>query len=267
MDLLIKARRFDEALARAESQIERSQLTPGLRIQAATVLLTAAKAMPDEQARPVYERAIEVLQPALEASSQLLPVVVVIGHRTLGFCHEALGQSQRALGAYHNALQVEPDDPTILAARGLLLAKSGLPGAVPDFERAVAHGTTLIAPYIHLAHDSLIRGDYRRCLELCHRILSMTARPRILAATLQWVAFAQFELGSPQEQIRRSFLAALALDPLNEKIRENLRQFEQLAQSTSAADEEGTRWPAVEALDPTLAPPVDPSSPVVPLAA
>jgi hypothetical protein len=95
MDLLIKARRFDEALARAESQIERSQLTPGLRIQAATVLLTAAKAMPDEQARPVYERAIEVLQPALEASSQLLPVVVVIGHRTLGFCYEALGRAGR----------------------------------------------------------------------------------------------------------------------------------------------------------------------------
>jgi tetratricopeptide (TPR) repeat protein len=267
MELLFEVKRFDEAVTLAEMQIERSTREPGLLIQAASILLRAAKERPGNQNRAIFEQAIDVLEGALQASSRLLPAVVVFGYLTLGFCYEALKQWPLARNAYDRALQVRPDDPTVLAARGLLLMRLDPPSAISDFRLAVERGTVPIAPYLYVAHDALVRGDYAHCLDLCIRILSLTQRPRVLAAALQWAAIAQLELGGSPEVARQNFERALDLDPLNEQIRTNLEQFEHWEQSGATTGDRKGHWPAIAVLDPTLIPPADPSYPFVPVAA
>jgi tetratricopeptide (TPR) repeat protein len=263
MELLITLKRYDEAVALAELKIERSKHSPGLLIQAAGILLRAAKERPGEQNRAIYEHTIEVLNGALEASSKLLPVVVVFGYLTLGFCHQALEQWQLARGAYDRALQVSPDDPILLSARGLLLTRLDPQGAILDFTRAVDRGTVLAAPHLHLAHDALVRRDYVRCLELCIRILSLPQKPhpRLLATALQWLAIAQFELDGPPDVVRQNFVTALDLDPLNEQIRSNFERFNQLVQTGPTTHDRGANWPAIGDLDPALTPPFLPTAP------
>jgi tetratricopeptide (TPR) repeat protein len=261
MEMLRTARRLDEAVALAESWIDRRDLPPALVVQAASVLLPAAKERSLEGGKATYQRIIEGLQTALQDSSErwqeetmlgYLKEVMVLGNLILGSCYQALEEWAHARDAYEKAFEVAPDDPRIFTARGILRMKTDPPAATADFEAAVARGVPIAAPYLFLAHNALLRHDYRRCLDLCNSILSRPQRPRTAAAALQWAAIAQYELHFPPEVVRHNFLTALRLDPLNDQIRSSSEQFENSVRSGPATHDQETLWPAVQNLDPSL---------------
>jgi tetratricopeptide (TPR) repeat protein len=276
MEMLRTAKRLDEAVALAGSWIDRRDLVPALVVQAASVLLPAAKERPVEQGRATYQRIIEGLQRALQVSSErwqeetmlgYLKEVTVLGNLILGTCYQALEEWSQARGAYEKALEVAPDDPRILTARGILRTKTDPPAAIADFEAAVERGAPVAAPYLFLAHDALIRHDFRRCLDLCNSVLSRPQRPRTAAAALQWAAIAQYELDFPPYVVRHNFLTALHLDPLNGQIRSNFEQFENSIRSGLATHARGVSWPAIQNLDPSLMSPQELTEGAVPLTA
>lgn len=90
----------------------------------------------------------------------------------LGFCHEARGQNQAALGAYSRGLEADPTNVGLLVARGILLyGESGR--AIADLESAIQYGSTMVLPYYFLAHHSLLGGQFERCRALSERALEM----------------------------------------------------------------------------------------------
>jgi tetratricopeptide (TPR) repeat protein len=255
VELLLEARRFDEADPLALAWTRRSGLPPVLAIRAAALLVETARNRLGEPARAIFMCTIELLQRTLPQSSDLPAVFVVLGYLLLGHCYQQLGQPGEAYRVYDEGLRVYGDDPGLYAARGSLRVETDPSAAIADFQRAVAGGARLALPYIYVAHDALLRGEYQRCLDLCERILSLSQNGRVLAAALQWMAIARFEMRASVESVRQLFEAALDFDPLNEQIQQNLGIFQQLSQAESQERDPEARWSDLLKLDPTLVSP------------
>jgi tetratricopeptide (TPR) repeat protein len=143
----------------------------------------------------------------------------------LGSCHEFLGSAGAAVDYYTLGLQQEPNNETLLVARGVLLYGSS-PRAITDFEQAVQLGSPVIWPYLFLAHHDLVTNKYDHCLTMCETGLRMRGSDTAKSQLEEWLAIARAQLGFRPEFVRAAFEAALRLDPSNELARRNRDAYE-----------------------------------------
>jgi tetratricopeptide (TPR) repeat protein len=199
-------------------------------VRAADVEFKAARALAEADATYLFRRLIPVLQGALARievgdESGVDRSSYAMGVALLGFCHEFLGETQRAVDYYSRGLAAEPDNDGLLVARGILLYGSS-PRAITDLEAAARQGSPVIWPYFFLAHRYLVNGDFQRCRVLCERALEMPGSATVKSELAEWLAISESELSFPVEIVRTSFETSLRLDSSNERARRNLAAFE-----------------------------------------
>ena len=143
----------------------------------------------------------------------------------LGICHEVLGNSAAAVDYFSRGIQANPNNDGLIAARGILQYGTS-PRAITDFEQAVGLGSTVVWPYLFLAHHYLETSRFEQCRLMCETGLRMLGSDSARSQLEEWRAIAQAELGFPPESVRAAFEAALRLDPSNDLARRNRDTFE-----------------------------------------
>lgn len=225
-----KAGRGAEALARAD-QLLRDRATPTpLVIASAHLRFDTLRNSPDATALPVVRELAGTLERAMSAPEALAdtPISVrIIGHTTLGFCLEKLGDLKGAMEAFDQALQLDPESDALRVARGLVLARHDMDRAAAEFTAAADVGSRLVHPYLFLAPYELGKGRWERARLFADKLLAYTQDPAVEAEALQWQAIAHFELGAPWRNVEALFRQAQVLDPLNPRIRDNMARCRQ----------------------------------------
>ena len=225
--------------ARAIIASDRSH-APGVVVWGASILLASTRGMPDDAARPVFQEMVRVLERAIARlpgdevrGSPTLVSTTGMACGLLGKAYDYLGDAEAALRSYDRGLAIDPEYDALLVARGIL--RYGVsPSAVEDFEEAIRLGSRLVWPHYFLAHHCLRIRRFDDCRRLCERALEMTDSTEIRSQLYEWLAIACSEQGFPPDQVRTAFDSAIGLDPKNERIRHNLRVFEERAAQPSA---------------------------------
>jgi hypothetical protein len=145
-----------------------------------------------------------------------------------------LGQNETAIESYNDGLVVSPNNDALLVARGIHRYGDD-PGAVTDFLNAVRLGTSLIWPYIFLAHYYVTSGQFENCRRMCEQGLTKPGSNTVRSELAEWLAISQSELGYPTNVVRASFDSAIEYDPSNERARRNLAAFESATQPIPAS--------------------------------
>lgn len=222
------------AVARAEEVLGRDQAhAPSLVVRAAEIRLLSTRGMSDVDARPVFQELVGVLdrtlarllshegrQPTAHDSSYTLATALA------AFCHEHLGDAQAALRSCNLGIAADPDNDGLLVARGMLQYGADR-SAVNDFEHAVRYGSPVVWPYFFLAHHYLVSNRFEECRSMSEQALRMPASDVVRANLYEWLAIARAELGFPPQQVRAAFEEAIRSEPGDERIRRNLRAFEE----------------------------------------
>lgn len=220
---LLRMNRFDEAATQAEPLLEAPATPPHIRINAIYALARTAGKLSEKEARARHSRIVALLERLLDGvrpSLQLTPALIAGAYTLLGSSQESLGNPAAARSAYDRALRRKPDYVEAWTARGLLRLESDPPGALSDFEQAIALGTTSLSPYLHLVRHLLSVGNYKRSLEYSLRILDLTDDPRIREAALRWITLAYSHLHRPDDTVREtsaadSYAASSPADPFD----------------------------------------------------
>jgi tetratricopeptide (TPR) repeat protein len=203
-------------------------------------ILQAALAKADEDPRQT-DILQAVLAKADEDPRQRESVYRVSGFRYLGLCRECTGANRAAAEAYTQGLAIDPDDASLLAARGLVGYGSD-PGAIRDLERSVAQSVDFIAPYLYLAHHRFREQRFKDCLQLCDAALRFDGPETIKSELMEWTAIARAELEFPADMVREAFEEAVRLDPSNERALHNRALYEE--RLASPREEEPGRFEA-----------------------
>ncbi len=186
---------------------------------------------------PILERNITRIEASADAASRASAYAMTVA--VLGFCHELQGNTRAAVDFYTRGLQMDPNHDGLLVARGILLYGTD-PRSVVDFEQAVELGTSLIWPYLFLAHHYLITKRFEPCRVMCESGLRKQGSNTGKSQLEEWRAIAQAELGFPPELVRAAFEAALRLDPSNDLARRNRAAFEAFLRMPHT--ESGAAW-------------------------
>jgi tetratricopeptide (TPR) repeat protein len=186
---------------------------------------------------PILERNLTRIEEEGGAGSRAPEYEMTVGK--LGICHELLGNSGAAVDCFSRGLQANPDNDGLLVARGILLYGTS-PRAITDFEQAVELGSSVVWPYLFLAHHYLITNRFEQCRGMCETGLGMRASDTARSQLEEWRAIAQAELGFPAEFVRAAFDAALRLDPSNELARRNQDAFEAFLRAPHTSP--SSRW-------------------------
>ena len=222
------------AFARAEEVLGADQAhAPSLVVRAADVRLLSTRGMSDVDARPVFQALVRVLertlarleshedrQPAAHDSSYAMATALA------AFCHEHLGDVRAALRYCNLGVAADPSNDGLLVARGILRYGADL-AAVDDFEHAVRYGSPTVWPYFFMAHHYLVSSRFDECRRMCEHALGVPASDVVRGNLYEWLAISRAELGFPPQQVRAAFEEAVRLEPANERIRRNLRAFEE----------------------------------------
>jgi tetratricopeptide (TPR) repeat protein len=221
----------DVARKRAEEVLrEYEKSSPTAVARAADITFMSARTRSETEANRVFEYLEPILKNTLsriekDALSEIdrWPHVTIVA--LLGFGYEFLGKWQAALEFYSRGLQLEPYYDALLVARGILLYGTS-PRSLTDLEMAIQTGSSLVWPYVFLAHHNLLTSRFEECRKLCERALSMNGSAAVMSEVSEWMAIAQAELGFPAEMVQASFDNATRLDPSNERAQRNLAAFE-----------------------------------------
>ena len=235
---LSRLNQSDKALQRAEQYIQFGNNSIDVRIQYAALLFMTAEGEEMEERTPILRRAIDVLSPLLQEArlDTNIPIaVLLLGFLTLGSCYEDLSRSDEALKAYSDALQIDPDNMDALTLRGILLAKSDWRTAISDLERVVENNSPNAAAYLYVAYDSLLLGEFARCIQICHKIQGMTDKADTLAAIWQWTAISQYHLDVPMITVIQNAQRASDFNPINLLLQETLNLFRSLSKAGRTA--------------------------------
>lgn len=198
-------------------------------VEEAQALVTSAIRLEGGDPRLLLESAIK----GFEGASRLARSIDKSACILAGNSAEHLGQDERALRFYNEALRVDPLDGTASLRRGLNTFESNREAAVRDLRQA-ASDPSLLFPRYYLAHDAVRGGDYREGLRLCEEGLSIAEPsdvrsdliPKVHADLLNWEASARLELGEPVELVKPILERAAELAPLDLVIRQNLGALE-----------------------------------------
>lgn len=219
------ARKHAEAILR-----EYAKYPPAVVLRAGDIRLHWARTVSEAEGHLMFELLEPILKNTLTRFEQQEPGNLdrssyVETLALLGFGYEFVGNSQAALEFYSRGLQFEPDNDGLLVARGILLYGTS-PRAITDLEIAISIGSSLVWPYVFLAHHNLVSRRFEECQKLCERALTMNGSPAVMSEVSEWMAIAQAGLRFPFEMVRASFDIAIRLDPSNERAKRNLAAFE-----------------------------------------
>lgn len=194
--------------------------------------LEAQELHSQEEARAILISLPPVIRNAMarmviSGEDQILSGLFLEAFGMLGFCFERLGDTTEALRCFNQGLSLAPDNPLLLAARGMLLYTPGTPSAIRDLEHAIERGTSVLGPYYFLAYHSLCSMDYRKCLNLCHEGLRLEASDNVRANFYEWIAISGASLGEPRQVVEAFFRLAVGLAPSNQRIEQNYRLYMQ----------------------------------------
>ena len=132
--------------------------------------------------------------------------------KSLGYCYFRTGDYQAALEHYNRGLSLDPENDSLLIARGTVLYGADR-HAIADFEQVVSRGSTTMWPYFFLAHYHLVGNRFNECRQMCDRALNLGGPNEVQALLNEWLAISNAELGSPRELVRDEFVRAIRLAP------------------------------------------------------
>ncbi len=213
-----------EVLADHETQ------APVVVTRAADILFnesrTASKAESAQLYRvliPILERNLKKIEIDAETASRASSYAMTAG--LLGVCQEFLGNAGAAVNYYTHGLRESPNNDGLLVARGILQYGRS-PLAITDFEQAERLGSTLVWPYLFLAHHCLITNQFEQCRVMCERGLRQTGSNSAKSQLEEWRAISQAALGFPPDAVRTAFEAAVRWDSSNESAVRNREVYE-----------------------------------------
>lgn len=181
---------------------------PGDLIQKAERQLRSAREMSPESARSNVQKAVTILDEAIELARTLEKSASIFS----GCSEERLGNYDRALNKFNRALEIDPIDDVALVHRGLLrYNESTYDLALKDFEKAVSLGTDFVWPYYYLAHDSFEKGRRSEGIELSERALTLADRIDVTTDLRNWIERAHFALPFQREHFHVSITLESAL--------------------------------------------------------
>lgn len=228
MVLLQRLGRFQELPMYANRVIANAASSPLELYLAAVALLSSTYPMSPAESSPIIRQVVSALRRALSAHLDLPPAErpepLEAGARiaeALGHALERLGDLQSAVDVYSEAIAKHPRDGELFVSRGLALYRVDLPRALDDLKTAAHLGAPAIWPYLLLARHALQSGAPGEALRLARIAENQPGDPSARAEVYELVGMALAESGRPQQEVLASFDRALALDPKNERIREN----------------------------------------------
>jgi TolB-like protein/tRNA A-37 threonylcarbamoyl transferase component Bud32 len=196
-----------EGLDRAQLFFERAVALDPSYARAYVELAVARAQQADYLAWPeLHERALA----GLETAIRLRPGWAR-AHRELGATLVALGRIDEGLAALGRALELAPDDPTVLAghARALFTGRADFAGAARGFERALEGNPHAGWYWLQLAHCRTLARDLvgaraaaARAAELQEKLLSGRESGQIVGAYMRIGHVAALE-GRPEEAAQR----------------------------------------------------------------
>jgi tetratricopeptide (TPR) repeat protein len=244
LDFSRKAGRGVEALAEAERLLRDSTTKAPLVIAAAHILFDALGNISTDAALPAIREIEIALERAMRDPNGLKdsPVSVsIVGHTTLGFCRDKLGDIDGAMKAFDQALKLDPKSDSLRVARGLVLAPHDRLRAAAEFKEAADSGSRLFHPYLFLAPHALSQGKWAEAREYAKRLFDYGQSPEIVAEAQQWRAIAEFELNRSSPHVESLFHQAQSLDPFNVQIAENIERWKN-ARSSFAGRPDAIAW-------------------------
>jgi len=196
-----------EGLDRAQLFFERAVALDPAYARAHVELAVARSQQADYLAWPeLHERALA----GLETAIRLRPGWAR-AHRELGATQAALGRVEAGLSALGRALELAPDDATVLAgiARALFTGRADFAGAARYFERALEANPHAGWYWLQLAHCRTLARDLpgaraaaARAAELQEKLLSGRESGQIVGAYMRIGHVAALE-GRPEEAAQR----------------------------------------------------------------
>jgi tetratricopeptide (TPR) repeat protein len=226
--LLQQLGRVDD-LPQYANQVIQDPASPPLDLYlAAVALFKPTLRMSDAEAIPILRQAANVLRRALSKYLDPLPeweeespdadTDIALA---LGVALERLGELKSAIDVYTEAIKRQPRGGELYVARGLALYETNQAMALADFVRAVHLGAAAIWPYLLLARHAIQGGAHGEALRLARMAENQPGPSVARAEVCEIIGMALAELGRPQEEVLQNFDRALALDPNNNRIREN----------------------------------------------
>jgi tetratricopeptide (TPR) repeat protein len=225
--LLERLERSDELQAYAERIIADPASEPVDLYLAAVALLPPTRWLDDARAGPILRKIVPVLvraragHLALAPERREIPDLEVLVTQVLGFCYERLGDLKSALNVYDDVLARYPRDGGILMARGLALYETNQAAALRDLAAAGRLRVPSIWPYHILSRHALETGVPAEALRLALAASAQPGPDSVRAEVYETIAIAQAELGQPKKTILENFDRAVALDPGNDRVRQN----------------------------------------------
>jgi tetratricopeptide (TPR) repeat protein len=226
--LLQQLGRADELPQYANRVIANPTSSPLDLYLAAVAFLFPTRRLNDAESAPMLRQAVPVLKRALAGYLALPPEERAESRdmdaniaQALGLGLERLGDLQSAIAVYSEAIARNSRNGELFMARGLALLDADQPRALADLIEAVRLGVAAIWPYLLLARHSLQSGTPGEALRLALAAQGQPGSAPARAEVYEAIGMALAELGQPQERVLENFDLALALDPKNERIREN----------------------------------------------
>jgi tetratricopeptide (TPR) repeat protein len=222
----------DAARHQAEKILEAPDgYSPRIVLIACQIRFLSARESPSTDAPKLLESLIPQIRNAMirmivSGEAQSLSNLFSQSFVLLGFCFERLGNTADALSWYEQGLTLDPNNVSLLIARGILRYGDDTIAAVKDFERAIQRGSTLVWPYYFLSHDALLKGHFRECHDLSSEGLRRQAVQKVQADMYEWIAISNASLGAPRQVVEASFQTAIRLAPANRRILENYQLYE-----------------------------------------
>lgn len=234
LDAVWKAGHRSDAAERARSIIVNPSAHPRALFTAAQMLFRWAELQVRPAAESVYEMVVSAVEQALKkeealSASERIPSLTLAGRINRALALERLGRETEARDAHTDNIRAYPMSSEVRTLAGLFELRTDERRAAQYFERAVELKTRSVWPYLFLAHQRLVDGQYQEVIDLCRKGIEYAKSYEDLARFHEWSAIARHELGDPDQTVRALFNAAVAFDPLNFRIRRNRDTFEKFA--------------------------------------
>lgn len=180
---------------------------------------------------PILERSVQDASKEISptANNSVIAMLVVL----LGICHECLEEISAAVKYYSQAILFDPNNDSLLVARGILSYNTS-PHAISDLRRAVQLNSSIVWPYLLLAHHYLSTSQFDLCRKMCERGFDFAESEIIKSQLEEWRAISQAETGFSTQAVRVAFESAIRFNPANESAQRNALLFEESLTKPSA---------------------------------
>lgn len=241
LDCLKVSADWQAAVRRAHEYSRDPASPPALLFRAADVFHAYSMAS-DRDREQLAGQAVALVDQGLSKLSQAgveppLDSTLTAAFVTKAFCLEHLGRTDEALATYGAAIQRFPDNPELLAARGLLRLELHREDALDDFRSAVDRSARSVSPYLELARGYYCENNYDSAIKMCQLGINKADQDSVAALFFELRALALFQRHDSAASIERAFQTALALDPFNLAIRHNYERFRAVSEHPERATE------------------------------